>query len=166
MVLLTISAMSLFVVTGFIDAASAVECKYRYYYVSMKFTEEDKKSNTYTSAAVRVMEMRVFNAYIYDLNLPTSWAFDISNHHDPKDIVAFMAATAKSDNDTIKYKDLKYFVILRQPNNKPEEEISIKLTILNMTGKKGIGVDISNSDYDAFTVETINKCLPEKPRRR
>lgn len=160
-VLLALAAI-VFIAVSATDDLAAAECQYRYYYVSLAFTDEFKKGKIYNKAKIRIMEMRVFDADIYDLpNLPSSWVYDISNNGD----VAFMSAAASSDNQTIKYGDLGNFVILRQPANKPEEKLHIKLTILYMM-QNGIHIDISDTDYDSFTVQKIEKCLPEKPRRR
>lgn len=157
-VLLTV-AVALVIVVSVTGASDAAGCEYRYYYVSM-----DKREN-YKPERVRVIEMRVFDAYIYDLpKLPSSWVYDISNNYDPDGRVSFMHAAAKSDNHTIQYKDLENFVILRQPKNKPEEEkIYMRLIILYINEKGGTNINIAEADDDAFTVQRIDKCLPEKP---
>lgn len=114
------------------------------------------------------MEMRVFDSQIYDLpKLPSSWVYEISNNYASDGIVAFMHAAAKSDNHTIKYKDLDNFLILRQPKNKhAEEKIYMRLIILYIDKEGGTFTNIFEADDNAFIVNRIDKCLPEKPKKR
>ncbi|MCG6553457.1 MAG: hypothetical protein L7F77_14135 [Candidatus Magnetominusculus sp. LBB02] len=159
-VLLTV-ATALFIVIGAANGSVAADCKYRYYSVSLSHVDG------YDDEKIRVMDMRIFDAYIYDLpKLPSSWVYEISNNYAPDGRVAFMYAAAKSDNHTIEYKDLENFLVLRQPNNKAEEEkIYMRLIILHIGKKGGTSIDIEEADDNAFTVKRIDKCLPEKPAR-
>ncbi|MBF0456413.1 MAG: hypothetical protein HQK99_00775 [Nitrospirae bacterium] len=154
-------AAALFIISSVPATSDAAECKYRYYSVSFDH------QNYYNDQRIRALEMRIFDAYIYDLpKLPSSWVYEIGNNYAPHGRVAFMYATAKSDNHTIEYKDLENFLILRQPKNKPEEEkIYMRLIILYIGKKGGTGIDIEEADDDAFTVKRIDECLPEKPKK-
>ncbi len=159
--LLLIAAVALFIVVSFTGVGVTAGCEYRYYYVSLDYGKD------YNNERIRIMEMIVFDAYIYDLpNLPASWVYDIINYDDPDGLVSFMSAAAKSDNHTIEYKDLEDFVILRQPKNKSgKDDIHIKLTILEMMGKESTIIKHYDTDDKDFTVQKIDKCLPEKPKK-
>ncbi|MEO5361952.1 MAG: hypothetical protein H7843_16180 [Nitrospirota bacterium] len=144
------------------DTCIAQECEYRYYYVSLDYYKGD------ADIGIRVMEMWVSDAYIYDLpKLPSSWVYNITtNAGDPERIVSYMSAAAKSDNHTIKYKDLENFLIIRQHKSRAEKEkITMSLIILYIN-EKGTTSRETVEPYDnGFTVKRIDKCLPEKPQR-
>ncbi|MBF0556094.1 MAG: hypothetical protein HQK96_16335 [Nitrospirae bacterium] len=113
---LLLIAAALFIVVSVTGVGVTAECEYRYYYVSLDYGKD------YNNERIRIMEMIVFDAYIYDLpNLPASWVYDIINHDDPDGLVSFMSAAAKSDNHTIGYKDLENIVILKQPKSKSDK---------------------------------------------
>ncbi|MEO5361615.1 MAG: hypothetical protein H7843_14420 [Nitrospirota bacterium] len=155
---LTISAVVLCIVAGIPFVAFTDECGYTYYYVSKNNREN------YKTERIRIIEMSVNDAYIYDLpSLPSSWVYDISNSEDSVGISSSMTAAAKSDNHTIKFKDLDNFIILGRPKSK-DDRIRIWLTIVYMTKKAGTSVRVYDTD-DEFTIQKIDKCLPEKPLR-
>ncbi|MEO5361915.1 MAG: hypothetical protein H7843_15980 [Nitrospirota bacterium] len=158
LILITVLSVTLLIT---VCAGVAAECEYQYYYVSIK------NRDNYKTRVVRIMDMIVFDAYIYDLpTLPSSWVYDLSNNQYSDGTISYLSAAAKSDKHTIKYQDLENFIILRQPKNKSEEnKIHIKLTILDMTEKTSTIVKLFDTNEDDFTVQKIDKCLPEKPRR-
>ncbi|MBF0458536.1 MAG: hypothetical protein HQK99_11665 [Nitrospirae bacterium] len=160
-IFLTLSAMVIFIVFDATSAGVAAKCEYTYYYVSIRDREN------YKTERVRGMRMVVYHAYIYDLpNLPLSWVYDIRNNDGHDRNYAIMSAVAKSDNHAIEYKDLENFLILRQPKNKSEKDnIHMRLAILNMTIKESTSLKYFDTDDDEFTVQRIDKCLPEKPKK-
>lgn len=158
---LTVSVVVLFIVASISYGGFAAECGYTYYYVSKNNRENHKTER------IRIIEMSVNDAYIYDLpSLPSSWVYDISNDEDSEGIESSMYAAAKSDNHTLGFKDLEDFVILRRPKNKLKKDVGrIWLTFIYITEKKGTSVRVYDTDDDEFTVQKTDKCLPEKPRR-
>lgn len=166
LVFLTVTS-SLFITINVSCAGDAAQCKYRYYYISQRFNDEFKKSETYTTKSIRIMDIWVSEAYIYDPPiLPSSWVYDITTLDRPDDIVSFMSAAAKSDKDTISYKDLENFLIIKQPANKPvKDKIYMKLIILSIGKEGGTFLDNAEVDYEEYTLQKIDKCLPEKSRR-
>ncbi|KWT91013.1 hypothetical protein [Candidatus Magnetominusculus xianensis] len=154
---LAVSAVVILLVAGITCTGFADECEYTYYYIS----KANRKN--YETERVRIIEMSVNDAYIYDLpSLPSSWVYDISNSEDSVGISSSMTATSKSDNHTIKFKDLENFVILRRPKSK-DGRIRIWLTIVYMTKRSGTSVMVYYSDDNEVTVQKIDKCLPEIP---
>ncbi|MBF0459351.1 MAG: hypothetical protein HQK99_15785 [Nitrospirae bacterium] len=153
-ILLTVSAVMLFAV-----AAHAAECEDTYYYASFDY------EYYFTTQRVIAFDLTVFDAYIYDLpKLPSSWVRVIDSERD----ITHLTAAAKSDKHAIGFKDLKKFIILKQPNDMSGKKIAIIFSFIYMKKEGGIGtLDAMLDNLNAFdlTVEKINKCLPKKPRR-
>ncbi|MBF0556097.1 MAG: hypothetical protein HQK96_16350 [Nitrospirae bacterium] len=153
-ILLTASAVMLFVVNGV-----ASECKDTYYYVLFN------NQPPYEKDRVRAFELTIRYAYIYDKPfLPLSWVYDITNYDNSWGVASVMTAAAKSDKDMIKYKDFKKLVIIRQPKNKSDDEIRVKMSVIYMKKEGGIGIEFAtlNIDMGDFTLKKINKCLPSQ----
>ncbi|MEO5360173.1 MAG: hypothetical protein H7843_06950 [Nitrospirota bacterium] len=159
--LLIVLAVMLFVVT---DVAIAAKCEDSYYYASYNYNEKHYKTVKFLA-----FDMYVFDAQIYDIpKMPSSWVYVIDNNSYYDRGITHITAAAKSDKHTIGFKDLQNFVILRQPKDISEEEITIIFNFIYVKKEGGIGTNsamLDRLDNHQLTVEKIDKCLPKKLRR-